>query len=63
MAQTAARAHRRFRDRERQASWLELFFDLVFVVAIGQLAHLFTHHPDWRGALNAGGLFFAVFLA
>ena len=25
-------------DEERSASWLELFFDLVFVVAIAQLA-------------------------
>ncbi len=48
---------------ERHASWLELFFDLVVVVAIAQLAHLFAHHPDWHGALLAGGLFFAVFLA
>jgi hypothetical protein len=24
---------------ERHASWLELFFDMVFVVAIAQLAH------------------------
>jgi len=48
---------------ERHASWLELFFDLVLVVAIAQLAHLFAHHPDWHGALLAGGLFVAVFLA
>ena len=36
---------------ERHASWLELFFDLVFVVAIAQLAH-FLHDEltwgDWR---------------
>lgn len=48
---------------ERHASWLELFFDLVLVVAIAQLAHLFVHHPDLHGALLAGGLFLAVFLA
>ncbi len=48
---------------ERHASWLELFFDLVLVVAIAQLAHLFAHHPDWPGALLTGGLFVAVFLA
>jgi len=41
---------------ERHASWLELFFDLVLVVAIAQLAHLFVHHPDWNGALVAGGV-------
>lgn len=49
--------------RERHASWLELFFDLVLVVAIAQLAHLFAHYPGWHGALLAGGLFCAVFLA
>ena len=48
---------------ERHASWLELFFDLVLVVAIAQLVHLFVHHPDWHGALVAGGLFVTVFLA
>ncbi|MGE5791979.1 MAG: low temperature requirement protein A [Bacteroidota bacterium] len=50
-------------EGERHASWLELFFDLVLVVAIAQLAHLFVHHPDWHGAGLAGGLFLAVFLA
>ena len=50
-------------EGERHASWLELFFDLVLVVAIAQLAHLFVHHPDWHGAALAGGLYLAVFLA
>lgn len=50
-------------EGERHASWLELFFDLVLVVAIAQLAHLFVHHPDLHGALLAGGLFVAVYLA
>jgi low temperature requirement protein LtrA len=50
-------------ESERHASWLELFFDLVLVVAIAQLAHLFVHHPDWHGAALAGGLYLAVFLA
>src|ERR1700742_2499489 len=48
---------------ERHASWLELFFDLVLVVAIAQLGHLFEQHPDRGGAFLAGGLFLAVFLA
>jgi low temperature requirement protein LtrA len=48
---------------ERHASWLELFFDLVLVVAISQLAHVFVHHPGGHGALVAGGLFCTVFLA
>ena len=27
----------------RQATWLELFFDLIFVVALGKLTHLLAH--------------------
>jgi low temperature requirement protein LtrA len=34
---------------ERRVSWLELFFDLVFVVVIAQLAHALADHPDWSG--------------
>jgi low temperature requirement protein LtrA len=34
----------------RKASWFELFFDLVFVVAVAQLAGSFSHHYDWMGA-------------
>src|SRR6516162_8993185 len=30
---------------ERQASWLELFFDLVFAAAVGQLAGALQDHP------------------
>lgn len=30
---------------ERRASWLELFFDLVFAGAVNQLAGAFQHHP------------------
>jgi low temperature requirement protein LtrA len=34
----------------RQATWAELFFDLIFVVAVAQLATLLLEHPTWRGA-------------
>src|SRR3954468_2068767 len=34
---------------ERRATWLELFFDLVFVVAIAELAGILHDHPDWNG--------------
>jgi low temperature requirement protein LtrA len=48
---------------DRHASWLELFFDLVVVVAVSQLAHLL--HGDERH--GPGGLaittFFALYLA
>lgn len=34
---------------ERKVSWLELFFDLIFVTAVSSTTHLFVsidHHPD-----------------
>jgi len=34
----------------RAVSPLELFFDLVFVLAIGQLTHHLVTHLNWRGA-------------
>lgn len=40
-------------------SFLELFFDLVFVVIISQLAHTLAEHPTWEGA----GWFVFLFLA
>jgi low temperature requirement protein LtrA len=36
------------RDRE-QVTPLELFFDLVFVLAITQCTALMSHHPTWSG--------------
>ena len=36
-------------EAERRATWLELFFDLVFVVAIAQLAEVLHGRPDWDG--------------
>src|SRR3954466_11936599 len=36
-------------EAERRATWLELFFDLVFVVAIAQLAGVLHDSPDWDG--------------
>jgi low temperature requirement protein LtrA len=34
---------------ERRASWLELFFDLAFAGAVGQLAGAFQRHPSLLG--------------
>ena len=45
-----------YRD-ERQASWLELFFDLVFAGAVGQLAGALQDHPT----LGSLGRFALVF--
>ena len=45
-------------ERERYASWLELFFDLVFVLAVAQVAHVLNEHSDTGGTLK----FFALFV-
>jgi len=48
---------------ERHASWLELFFDLVFVLAVAQIAHILTDHSDWIGFLKFAALFFPIWYA
>ncbi len=32
-----------YMNEPRQATWLELFFDLIFVVALGKVTHFLTH--------------------
>lgn len=46
--------------RERHASWLELFFDLVFVLAVSQIAHVLSEHTDSGGLLKYLALFVPV---
>jgi hypothetical protein len=41
----------------RSVSFIELFYDLVFVVLIGQAAHSFAVHPGWRGAAEFATVF------
>jgi low temperature requirement protein LtrA len=48
---------------ERHASWLELFFDLVFVVAITQLSHQLVLDHSLGGFLRFAGLFVPVYVA
>jgi low temperature requirement protein LtrA len=50
-------------EDERHATWLELFFDLVFVVAIAQLADGLAENPSVRGFLIFAGIFVAVWWA
>jgi low temperature requirement protein LtrA len=50
-------------DGERHASYLELFFDLVFVVAIAQLAHELVLEHSLAGYAVFAGLFLPVFIA
>ena len=48
---------------ERDVSALELFFDLVYVFAIGQLSHLLAAHVDLRTGAETVVLALAVFYA
>jgi low temperature requirement protein LtrA len=48
---------------ERHASWLEVFFDLVFVVAVAQLAQELVDDHDLGGFAIFAGLFLPVFIA
>lgn len=45
---------------ERRATWLELFYDLVFVAAIGQLAHYLSSHLSGVGLASFGLFFIAI---
>lgn len=47
-------------EGERHASWLELFFDLVFVLAVAHVAKILTEHSDLGGALKYLALFVPV---
>ena len=44
----------------RHATWLELFFDLVFVTAVARLGETLVEHPDTAGFLRFAGLFVPV---
>jgi low temperature requirement protein LtrA len=52
----------RYDDRatERRVTFLELFFDLVFVVVISRLAHRLAEHPSWSGVAWFAFLFYAA---
>ena len=57
---------RHFRQQigeEQRATWLELFFDLVFVFAVTQLSHLLLHHLTLHGALQTLFLLLVVWWA
>jgi low temperature requirement protein LtrA len=46
----------------RQATFLDLFFDLVFVFALFQLSHRLLAHLGWNGAFQTAVLLLAVWL-
>lgn len=44
----------------RHATWLELFFDLVFVAIVGELAHTLVEEVSWASVLGFAALFVPV---
>lgn len=47
-------------EEGRKATWFELFFDLVFVVAVAALAGALSHHYDGKGLMEFGFLFLVL---
>jgi low temperature requirement protein LtrA len=47
-------------SEERHATWLELFFDLVIVAAVAQLAHLLHEDITWEKVLVFGVAYYAM---
>ena len=54
---------RQHTGEEQRATWLELFFDLVFVFAVTQLSHLLLAHLTIHGALQTLFLLLVVWWA
>jgi low temperature requirement protein LtrA len=48
---------------ERHATWLELFFDLVFVISISEVVHTLEDYHSLGDFLGTAGLFVAVWWA
>ena len=47
----------------RHTTWLELFYDLVFVVAISQIAHYLHENVSWSGFFGFVFLFLSIWWA
>ena len=50
-------------EYHREVSFLELFYDLVYVVAIGQAAHHLAEHVDWEGVRDFAIVFGLIWFA
>lgn len=50
-------------ETERHATWLELFYDLVFVAAVSQLSHSLGDDYSWTGMFHFAFLFIPVWWA
>jgi low temperature requirement protein LtrA len=42
---------------EKRVSWVELYFDLIFVFAVSETAHVMVAGPNWGGFGRALALF------
>jgi low temperature requirement protein LtrA len=60
---SSSRHFRQKTGEEQRATWLELFFDLVFVFAVTQLSHLLLHHLTLHGAVQTLFLLLVVWWA
>jgi len=47
----------------RSVSYLELFYDLIYVVLVSQAAHTLAVHPGWRGTAEFAAVFGLVWIA
>ncbi len=61
MAGTLLRSRRT--GHHAQVTSVELFFDLVFVIAVTQISHALVEHLTWMGALEAALLLVAIWWA
>lgn len=57
------RLHTAAHGVEKKVTWLELFYDLVFVAAFIQLGNGLSEHPDLQGAALFGGVFVPLWVA
>jgi len=48
-------------EKDRRVSWLELFYDLVYVIAIARITHHFSLHVSMRGFLEYACLFILIY--
>ena len=48
---------------DRSVSFLELFYDLVYVIVIARAAHTLAEHVSWRGAADFAVVFGLIWIA
>ena len=52
----------KYHEKNRHATWLELFFDLIFVVAIGKVTHTLGHVQQGHFEQEQLWTFFLLFV-